>query len=492
MRPDRIRLGVLAVVTVLVFPCSTVAQTTTSTDAAIAELRQLLADQRAMLDRQARIIEEQGRTLTALQQRVEGTNRTTEERRELEVPATTTAAAAVGTQALVPQQPTSRTAAAPTPDLPAMVVSAGEFPGSIRIPGTESAFKLGGQARMVAVHTLSALGTEDRFVTSSIPVAVPRAGEEARTVYSPIASRLSTELRMPSQRGPMRLFIESDFAGTGRAMRLRHAFLQTKRFVVGQTWSTFSDPEADPVGIDFEGLNAISLFRQPLFRWTPSSTSSRYQWAMALENPAPALTGAEGVNYTPDFVARLRYEPGRKRGLLLYTGHVQAALLLRQLRGEVSGQPELTLMTGAIGGNVSGVLVPRWAAHDRIKFAVNAGSGIGRYIADLSSLGGQDAVYDPVQVSLRALQVSSAYVGYEHAWSPVFTTAVTYGVVNISNLDIQPEDAFHRTQRTSINLLWNPVPFVDIVVEFLAGTRVNKNGQRASSSQIQTGWTLKF
>ena len=73
----------------------------------------------------------------------------------------------------------------------------------------------------------------------------------------------------------------------------------------------------------------------------------------------------------------------------------------------------------------------------------------------------------------------------------MFTTAVTYGVMNVSNLDIQVEDAFHRTQRTSINLVWNPVPF-DIVVEYLAGTRVNKNGQRASSSQIQTGWTPKF
>ena len=200
----------------------------------------------------------------------------------------------------------------------------------------------------------------------------------------------------------------------------------------------------------------------------------------------------QGVNFTPDFIARLRFEPGRKRGLLLYTGHVQAALLVRQLRGEVSGQSGVALITGGIGGNVSGVLVPRWDADDRIKFAVNAGSGIGRYIADLSSLGGQDAVYDPVQVSLRALPVSSGYFGYEHAWSRVFTTAVTYGVVNVSNLDIQPEDAFHRTQRTSINLMWNPVPFVDIVVEFLAGTRVNKNGQRASSSQIQSGWTLKF
>ena len=156
------------------------------------------------------------------------------------------------------------------------------------------------------------------------------------------------------------------------------------------------------------------------------------------------------------------------------------------------GQEGDALITGGIGGNISGVLVPRWDADDRIKFAVNAGSGIGRYIADLSSLGGQDAVYDAVQVSLRALPVASGYFGYEHAWSRVFTTAVTYGVVNVSNLDIQPEDAFHRTQRTSVNLMWNPVPFVDIVVEFLAGTRVNKNGQRASSSQIQSGWTLKF
>ena len=63
------------------------------------------------------------------------------------------------------------------------------------------------------------------------------------------------------------------------------------------------------------------------------------------------------------------------------------------------GQTERALVTGGIGGNVSGVFVPRWDAEDRIKFAVNAGSGIGRYIADLSSLGGQDAVYDPVQAA---------------------------------------------------------------------------------------------
>ena len=490
MRPNHRLLGALILVALCAFPSSIVAQTPTSTEAAIAELRQLITDQRAALERQAQILDEQGRVLTALRAQIAGANPTTQEVRRAESQGPAPIAAAAHTQP-PPSQPASRTAAEPSPDLPTTVVTAGDFPGFIRIPGTDAAFKLGGQARMVAVHTLSALGTDDRFVTSSIPVGVPRAGEDARTIYSPTASRLSTELRMPSERGPLRMFIESDFAGAGRAMRLRHAFLQTNRFVVGQTWSTFSDPEADPIGIDFEGLNAISRFRQPLFRWTPN-TGSRYQWALALENPAPDLTGAQGVNHAPDFVARLRWEPDRKRGLLLYTGHVQASLLVRQLRGEVSAQPEVTLVTGGIGGNLSGVLLPRWDRDDRIKFAVNAGSGIGRYIADLSSLGGQDAVFDPAQVSLRPLPVSSGYFGYERAWSRVFTTAVTYGVVNVNNLDIQPGDAFRRTQRTSVNLTWNPVPFVDIVLEFLAGTRINKDGQRAGSSQIQGGWTLKF
>jgi hypothetical protein len=50
----------------------------------------------------------------------------------------------------------------------------------------------------------------------------------------------------------------------------------------------------------------------------------------------------------------------------------------------------------------------------------------------------------------------------------------------------------HRTQRSSVNFVWNAVPFVDIVVEFLGGTPTNKNGQRAFSSQNQSGWTLKF
>jgi hypothetical protein len=143
------------------------------------------------------------------------------------------------------------------------------------------------------VNTFGPLGTDDRFVTSSIPAEGEQVpGEDKRTNYSASPSRLNLDLRSQSPVGPVRTFMEADFAGSGNTMRLRHAFIQARRWIAGQTWSTFSDPEAEPIGIDFEGLNAISLFRQPQVRYT-HPLRPRLDLAVSLENPSPDLTGAK-------------------------------------------------------------------------------------------------------------------------------------------------------------------------------------------------------
>jgi DcaP outer membrane protein len=429
-----LRLGLLLV---MLCPALAWAQTSSSpaaiqptTDAMLSELRKLVMDQRAILDAQAQRIEALEKSVAALKEQTGTTVAPEVEQRLAQI-----------------EKDVQR-----VPEMPAQAVSAGEFPGSMRIPGTKSAIKIGGQARMSLVNTFAALGTDDRFVTSSIPVGTGQeAGEEARVVYSPTASRFGIDLRTPFQRSTLRTFIEGDFAGNGNAFRLRHAFMQTNRWVVGQTWSTFSDPEAEPIGIDFEGLNAISLFRQAQIRYT-HRLREQLQLALALENPAPDLTGAQGVNLTPDFIARVRWEPKVARTGLLHLSsaeHIQAAIIARQLRGEVTDQPQVTPSTGGFGVNVSGVVVPRWDRDDRIKFASNNGWGIGKYITDLGTLGGQDAVYDPTTGTLRALPVSSAYFGYERKWRPTIVSAFTYGIVNVSNLDIQPQNALQRTQRTT-------------------------------------------
>jgi hypothetical protein len=43
-----------------------------------------------------------------------------------------------------------------------------------------------------------------------------------------------------------------------------------------------------------------------------------------------------------------------------------------------------------------------------------------------------------------------------------------------------------------MNVTWTPISQLDLVLEFLTGRRVNRDGARGVSSQVQAGWTFRF
>jgi len=225
----------------------------------------------------------------------------------------------------------------------------------------------------------------------------------------------------------------------------------------------------------------------------------RFSVATALENPAPSITNAQGVSQVPDLVVRARWRPGEgARGLLggnvfRKDAHVNLALLFRQIRGEPLDRPNTTLSTGGAGIGVSGRLTAPWQAETgQVTFSAYAGSGIGRYITDLGTLGGQDAYYDVATNTIDALPVFAWYLGYERRWDSRLRSTFTYGTVIVTNSDLQPGDAFHQTNRWSLNLTWSPIPRLDLVGEFLFGNRINKDGNRGASSQFQLGSNFRF
>ena len=375
------------------------------------------------------------------------------------------------------------------------VVSVGEFPGSFRIPGTDAALKIGGQVRVTLVESLDAIGTDDRFVTSSIPVeGSEAAGKGARTTLAANASRFNFDFRTPTGVGAMRAFIEVGFDSKSNPT-LRHAFGQWDHWILGQTWSTFSDPEAEPFGIDNEGLNAISLFRQPQIRYT-TGFGDAYTLAAAVENPAPDVTNASSVNLVPDFVLRARWNPLKGTGglpLLGQLGHVQLAVLVRQIRAESDLNPNQTVAKGGAGFGLSGVLrTGWWGETDDVKFSLYGGKGIGRYVTDLRAAGGQDAYFDTTTGEMTVLGVTAAYFGYEHAWSKELRSTMTLGWVWVNVLENQPNDALKYTRRFSLNLAWTPISRLDLVAELLTGTRVNKDLQTGTATQIQLGSRFRF
>ena len=382
-----------------------------------------------------------------------------------------------------------------SPELPPDVVSAGDFPGSIRIPGSDAAIKFGARIRTAVVLTLDPLGTDDRFLTSSIPVGVPQtAGDARRTNISARASRLNIEFRTPGGAQEVRAYFEGDFAGAGDQFRLRHAYAQYRGFIVGQTWSTFSDPYVELEDLDFEGISSENVIRQPQLRYWWTKNKNRL--AVALETPQVSVTGGTGVNLIPDLILREFFE-------LSKGGHVQLAGVVRQIRAQ-SSSGRVSSTWGA-GGSVSGVvIVPLKHLTDRVLYQVNAGKGIARYINDLnpndlSTTSGLDAVFDTTSGELRALPVLGWYVGYEHSWKEWkqlqtmnLRSTILWSLVAANNFDFMPPESYKRTNRFAVNLVFSPSSRVDAGIEYIYGERENKDGQSAHANQFQLVGLFRF
>jgi hypothetical protein len=464
----------------------------------LAEQSELLARQQAALDRaaadkatqDARVAEQEAR-IAEMQARVAELAKQLEDVRA-QMPGM------LEQQELAKRLEAVEQATGKIPELSDTLVAAGDFPGSIRVPGTDTAIKFGGRIRTAGVFTLGPLGSEDRFLTNSIPVEPDdaAAGKGKRTTFSANTSRFNVDVRTPTGVGHMRAFLEGDFFGsTGTekrtAFRLRHAFAQFRGFLVGQTWSTFSDPSADHQDMDFEGINGENVIRQAQVRY--SWRRGRRDAAVAAETPEVSISGGKGVNLIPDLVWRSTWK-------VKDVGHIQTAVVLRQIRGEWDLDPSVRRSEFAWGASASGVLPFHYLKlTDRLIFQVNVGKGNARYINDLNSLGGQDAVFDDATGNLEPLGATGGYVDFEHQWTQWETTRVMklrssfiWSFVAVNNLDFQPDDAYRRTNRFSVNVVFSPIERIDLGAEYLYGTRENKNGSRGSSDQFQLVGIFRF
>ncbi len=449
--------------------------------------RALLAAQDQQLTTQNAQIAAQAQQIAEQDKRLEEMNRTLQQLAEQVAHHTETA---LPTPELVQRLTAIEKTMQEKPELPPEMVQAGDFPGSIRVPGGTQTFKIGGFVRSNLIQTFSPLGSDDRFLTNSIPVGDELAGQVTRFQTSVRPSRLNFEFRTPTKGYPLRSFVEGDFASAnGNDFRLRHAYVQFADFLAGQTWSTFSDLAAEPEGIDFEGLNGINILRQTQLRWTPA-IGKFGRLAIAVEDADASITGGTGANRWPDLVF------GRRQ--TFDKGHLFFALSVRDIRGQMTSDP--TVISEDLGWavTVSGKhSASVWADQDKILFQATLGEGSARYINDLNSLGGQDAVFDENAKRLEALPAMGAYFAFEHHWGTwkwlerMRSTGVV-GMVYVGNKSIQPPDAYHRTGRLSLNFLASPFPSMDMGIEFIAGRRVNKDGRHGTSSQLQMMAQYRF
>jgi hypothetical protein len=207
---------------------------------------------------------------------------------------------------------------------------------------------------------------------------------------------------------------------------------------------------------------------------------------VGLEDPAPDVTGGYGISRYPDVVASVRRNWGDR-------WHVKTSLLLRQIQAEWDLDRSISDKELGWGISASGrVGVEFWSDRDNILFQFNYGDGIGRYINDLETVGGQDGVFNPETGELDTLNVFSGYISYQHWWQASWRSTLTYSWVDVENLDFQKGSDYAGTERSTINLLWSPVPRIDVGGELLWGRRENNDGNSGTARQIQFGAKYRY
>jgi len=360
---------------------------------------------------------------------------------------------------------------------------ADSFTGSLPIPGSAAAIRIGGFVKANLIQSFDSVGSQDRFIVGTIPTdPIEQGDSQANLTVS--QSRLSVELRDKTRLGALRAFVEGDFAADGDTFRLRHAFGQFGDVLAGKTWSNFTDTEASPEEIDFEGINGRVLSRRTQFRWFPR-IGADWNLIASLEDPQPEITDGEAVTLIPDFVLSFRRD-------ILDDWHVKASGILRAIEGRWDVDDSIKTDTAGWGLSLSGkTAFPRWDPRDNVLFQVNYGKGYGSYLTDLSTVGGGDAVFDQ-NGKLFALPVLAGYVAFQKWWNDGLRSTFIGSIVDVDTYSFQPDDAYSSTQRVSGNLIWSPVARVDLGGEAIWGRRKDKDGGSGTAFQIQLSGKYRF
>jgi hypothetical protein len=357
------------------------------------------------------------------------------------------------------------------------------------VDGLDTRFLIGGFAKISVIHDSDAIGTPGEFVTSAIVTrgATKAEGAEGQTNFSVQPSRLYFETRTPLNQHRLTTFLSMDLFGDSTSttpdLRLRQAYGEVTDILfggdllAGQAWSTFSDLEAFPNTLDFEGPNSFFGTRQPLVRWT-RGIADGLKLMIGAETPDNhIIQGADSLTAWPDGVLSLVWDQAPV--------HLMGSFVARDLRASFDNGPTETAF--GWGGSVSGkVGMPFIAEKDYMTFSVTYGEGIGSGFNDAPP----DAAFNSTGTSLEAIPVFGWLASYEHWWSRQFYSTVVYGALKANNRQFQPPDSFKKTQYASGNLIWVPNEHWLLGIEGLWGKREDKDG--ADGTVFRTQFTMRF
>jgi hypothetical protein len=256
-------------------------------------------------------------------------------------------------------------------------------------------------------------------------------------------------------------------------VQVRHAYVQYRQWLFGQTWSNFMDAAALPETADFIGPTDGTVFvRQPMVRYTLGN------WSFSAENPETTITPFNGGtrissddNNIPDLTAAYTWKFSQ--------GYVRAAALLRQLKHQNTTGAPIDDSTEGAALSLAGKI--NFGPHD-LRFSVTGGDGIGRYVGVNFN---NDAVLS-ADGDLEAISGWAAFAAWRHVWNDRIRSNL---MVSTSEYDNDIALTGLQTNKGSwswaINTIYAPTLKLDVGLELRFAEREIETGASGRMRRLQ-------
>jgi len=406
------------------------------------------------------------------------------------------------------KQETTTNAAAvtvPNPTPPAGVPTYYSDAGAFLIPGTKTTLKIGGFARLDMSYDVNGgvgeAGSQSLGINSAA-AATGKAGfalpgtqaahQIGRFQESSRSSRLVLQTNTPTELGPLKFYVETDFQGGGNGnqagsnsanLRLRLAYGTLGGWTFGQAYTLWTDRATLPGSVDLSaGAGIEGGVRGPVlqYRWDIDS-AQKNQLYFGLENPFNDYQGADTETFTtaatpqptnnttklPDFTTRYAYN--WSGGRLFVTG------LLRDLEAYDAGSVDtsyaltgknMSVHANALGWGLNGggkIYTGFGNPLNSVTVRVLGGRGIGRF---WNAGGGVSALIDS-KGNLQTVPIAGYNVSYQHWLSDQWQTNVIWGQqhASFSKALLGPTNAQgmqKNLEELELNLVWFPYRWIQM------------------------------
>lgn len=264
--------------------------------------------------------------------------------------------------------------------------------------------------------------------------------------------------------------IEVDWKGKTSPFRVRHLFLRTPNWVIGQTWSSYTSLAFMARTIEGHMTGAASGIRPAQITYYDRKNNWDYQIGLEYKVSGlikPDSIAANTVVTVPALAARfIHTTKWGKWG-------VNGLLRTNTIKNTGESKESQYLLGYGITANAL------FKIFERTEFKVSGymGKGMQDYVADYGYVP-NNLIYNPQSLEFEEMEIYGGLAVLQHGWNDEFSSSIAAGYNYTRNKIFQEDLAFNYSLKGLLNLFYTPIKKMkglSVGIEGLYAERWNKD-----------------